>query len=146
MPVLNYNVKKLDKDGKLAVRVINTNPITDPIPVFVTDSPASDTQNIYAQVTSVASSTLTTIVSYTVPSDKSFVLNHVQVSGENIATYTVEIDSVVQALKRTYFTQYNAEFDFSGLEVAANSVVRVRVVHTSPATGDFDARILGIET
>lgn len=107
--------------------------------------------NTFGQISSLASGSNTTIVSYTVPAGKTFFLQHCEVSGENIAVYTVEVASIVQALKRTYWGgSFNEEFKFDdenarGLSVSSSGVVTVKVIHQSATTGDFDARILGVE-
>lgn len=125
-----------------AVEVFVGNSSDNPIPVDIIGCNVND----YGTLTALASSTKTTIVSHTVPSGMTLKIKQVQVSGSNVATYTIEVDSTEEAKKRTYFTEYNAEFDFHGFEIGEGSVVDVKVIHSRPSTGDFEARILGIES
>lgn len=99
----------------------------------------------YGSADSVVSGALTTVATYTVPALRQFVLYKVEASGENVAKYQVEIDSVVKGVKRTWWTDFNTEFNFERMELAAGAVVRVRVEHNSPDAGDFDATIIGVE-
>lgn len=95
----------------------------------------------YNEVSSVLASVLTTIVSYTVINPGK--LKQINVSGTNIAEYRVELNSVVIDKRRTYFgSALNTDFNYDdGLPLAAADVVLVRVIHTRPSTGDFNARI-----
>jgi hypothetical protein len=99
------------------------------------------TINTYAEVTALAASSLTTVVSYTATANCR--LKKVETSGTNIATYTVVIDSSTVDKKRTYFgNSLNAEFNFAeGLQVNSGQTVYVRVIHERPNVGDFNARI-----
>ncbi len=117
----------------------------NPLEVVLTDNTASDKQSHYGEVTSVASAVSTTIVSLTIPASKTFLLREVEVGGTNIATFSVEIASTLEAKKRTYFTHYNERFNFHGLEVATGVTIDVKVIHSRSATGDFEARIIGDE-
>lgn len=123
--------------------------IPSPLPVTLTSSTGATVVNTYDTVSSVASSTITTIVSYTVPSSETFKLSRVEASGNNIASYQVEIDGVVQAFKRTYWgSGFNVNFNFmtaneDGLDVGQNIVIRLRVTHERTEVGDFEGRILG---
>lgn len=99
--------------------------------------------NVFNNVNSVASGALTNIIQYTVPVDKVFYLKLVEVSGTNIARYDVLFDASINARKRTYYTRYNEEFDFSRVQLTAGQVITIRVEHNSPMVGDFDARLTG---
>lgn len=120
------------------VRVTNLS--SEAVPVSLTPQ---DQINTYAEVSSVASATLTTIVSYTVPIGKIFYLNLAELSGSNIAEVFVTVNNVTIAKKRTYFTDYNAEFLFFGNAQAAGDVVAVKIEHNRALVGDFEARIIG---
>jgi hypothetical protein len=97
--------------------------------------------NIYNEVINVSSETLTTIISKTMISSGK--LPCIMVSGSNIGTYTVELNSVVISKARTYFGgDLNYFFDFkSGITLFSGDVVRVRVIHNRPFLGDFNAMI-----
>jgi len=128
-------------------KVINDG--SEPIPVTL-DLTVGVTTNIFDQVTAVATSTQTTILSYTVPASKQFKLQLVEASGENIATYEIYRDTTLEAKRRTYwgagldivlqFIQTNS----AGLVFTAGEKIEIKVEHERPMSGDFDARILGV--
>lgn len=97
--------------------------------------------NEYNEVTSVASSILTTILSKTVINASRIMM--IEVSGTNIAEYTVEVNSSVTAKARTNFgSSLNYNFDFKdGFSVSPGDVILARVIHNRPTVGDFNARI-----
>lgn len=91
------------------------------------------------------------LVSYTVPIGKTSFLTRIDVSGENIAQYTVLINSVIYAVKRTYFGgNLNTEFTFGatgapGYFLNSGDVVSVQVLHNRPASGPFEGTIQVVE-
>ena len=95
----------------------------------------------YNEVTSVASSTLTTVATYVAGS--SVKLKRVEASGTNIAYYIVTVNGSVVAKKYTNFGgPLEVNFDFKdGLALVAADTVLVRVEHTRPSVGDFNATI-----
>lgn len=95
----------------------------------------------YNEVTSVATGVLTTIVSYVALGDSR--MKFVELSGTNIATYTILINSVVINKKRTYYGLMDGRFDFTkGYILALGDLVEIKVIHTQPSVGDFNAFIL----
>lgn len=142
--------------GEVVVRGTNGNSI-EPNPggsinVVVVDAPVAGQHesNTYNQVTSVANGVVTQIVSYTVPFAKTACLHKIQVSGDNFAVYDVLLNGSPIATQRTWYGQFNANFDFftavtAGLTLIAGDIVSVRVLHTRPFLGTFDARIQLIE-
>ena len=100
--------------------------------------------NDFASISSLASASLTTVISYTVPAGKTFYLRMIEFGGGNIATYDVIIDSIPQARRRTYFGgSLSSEFFFDALTVAAGKVIELKVIHGRPMTADFEGRVLG---
>ena len=97
----------------------------------------------YAGISSLASGTLTTILSYTVPVGKTLTLEKIEVSGCNVADYSVDIAAVVKGKRRSYYGNFNADFEYKGLQVLASTIIRVRVIHSSSLSGDFDATLIG---
>ena len=97
--------------------------------------------NDYNEVTSVGTSVLTTILSKTIVNSSKIML--IEVSGSNIAEFTVEINSVIKAKARTYFSSgLNYSFDFKdGYIVNPGDLILTRVIHDRPTVGDFNARI-----
>lgn len=96
----------------------------------------------YNEVTSVASSSLTTIASFTAVSSTR--LRKAMAAGTNIAYYEVVLNGSVIAKKYTYFSGgYNVDFDFEdGIQMAATDTVLVRVEHTRGSVGDFNATLI----
>lgn len=105
----------------------------------------------YAEDDTVVGGVSTDLVSYTCPVGKKAILFAVDASGENIAKFTVLINSVVQMVKRTYFGgDLNAQFRFGSGDAAGyilneGDVVDVQVIHYRPATGTFEGTIQVIE-
>ena len=124
----------------------------EPIEVTISDQTINvdvnitDNDNIineFSEVAAVPVSTPTLIVSYTVPMDKVLELRHVQVSGCNTGKWDVEVDGSPIARKRTYYTQYNEEFEFEALKITEGQVVDVIVENCGSTATEFDGRILG---
>lgn len=106
---------------------------------------AGTTTNIYNEVLSIASGVLTTIASFT--ATQTTKLRQVDVSGENIATFTVLVNGNVVSKKRTYFGgQLDNTFSFdNGIVFATGQQVLVQVIHNRPTTANFNANILLLE-
>ena len=112
----------------------------------VSGSSSSDYKSYFNEVTAVASATLTTIQSYTVPGGKTANLQKIDISGTNIGEYTMLVNGVIQNKVYTYFTTLNNVFDFTGngqagYPLTAGDVVQVKVIHNRPDVGNFNARI-----
>lgn len=89
-----------------------------------------------------------TIVSYTVPAGKTFNLRHASASGDNIAEYTLKVNGSPLVHKRTWFTDYNAEFFFEsndggGYVGNAGDIFTLEVSNFRPTPGDFNGTIFG---
>ena len=133
------------------VEIIQVN-LDGSINVNPTSTPGNhNPQSVYNEVTSVATGTLTTIATYTVPVAKVALLETVAVSGTNIAAYTVEVNATVVDKKYTWFNGPMSElFTFQTVsggskKLVAGDVVRVRVIHGRGPVGDFNAKIDVVE-
>ena len=126
------------KDGKLVVDT-EIGDITVITPV-----------NTYGEAPLVAQGTDTTVVSYVVPTGKTFYLRHGSASGENLARFWLEINGVKQDTRRSHFGGYNVDFFFEasgterGVPATATQVVRIRVRHEHNTPGDFDGKLYGV--
>lgn len=98
---------------------------------------------LYNEISSVASGALTSIIAYAVPVGFIFALDRVDVSGENIATYQVEIDSVINSKSRTYFGNLNTSLLFNAKRLTGLKLITVKVEHSRPEVADFNATIIG---
>lgn len=124
-------------DGKFYTRVSSDG---KPIPVtFTAGTPFVE----YGSVSSVANGISTTVLSYTVPAGKTLLLSKVEVSGCNVAEYSVTINAVTKGVRRTYWGNFNADFEYNDLSVATGLVVLIKVIHNRPLAGDFDATLIG---
>lgn len=94
-------------------------------------------------VTSVASSTLTDIINYTVPVGEKLFLYKIEVSGCNVAKFQIDIEGSIKGVRRTYWGNFNADFEFNRLELNSGETIKVQVIHERPNTGDFEATIIG---
>jgi hypothetical protein len=89
-----------------------------------------------------------TVVSYTVPVGKTFRLRHASASGDNIAEFFVKVNGATVAKKRSWYTDYNAEFFFGpsdggGYVAVAGDIVTIEVNNFGPNPGDFNGTIFG---
>lgn len=106
--------------------------------------------NEFNEVLAVSNGVDTDLITYTVPIGETLFLSRIDVSGENIARFEVQLDTDVIARKRTYFSgPLNETFDFTqsgkrGYQINAGKVIKVKVLHGRPMAGDFEARIQGI--
>ena len=115
-----------------------------------TGTPVYDVSNIYNYVSSVPSSTLTSVVTYTVPALKKAYLIRIPFSGQNIAQYQVLKNASVIDNQWTYFGgNLSGTFDFSsqgfGLPLVAGDVISLKVTHVRSFVADFNGRIFYIE-
>lgn len=103
-------------------------------------------KNVFNAVSSIASGSNTQVVVYTVPAGKTFFLDLIEFSGQNIATFQVVVNSSVEAQKETYFSgPLYGEFKFEKLKFTSGDVIELKVEHQRSETGDFNGRILGSE-
>lgn len=131
----NGNIIEPNPDGSLNVNVLPS------------INPTNVVKNIFGAAASVASGATTTIVQYTVPLNKIAILERSAASGENIGTYTILINNVIQAIQRTYYAGgFNVDFEFTtgdanGLILQPGDNVKVTILHNRPDPANFDARI-----
>ena len=116
---------------------------SNPLNVFVVSASGSTPVLEYNEITSLASGALTNILSYIVPVGKTLQLKKVEVSGCNVAKYSVEIDSAENGVRRTYFGNFNADFEFDNFQITEGKIIRIKVIHNRPVLGDFNATMIG---
>lgn len=103
--------------------------------------------NKYGEISSLANSVESLIVSYTVPASEIFKLSLIEFSGENIAKYIVLLNDVKIAQKRTYFGgNLYGQFDFGFYDLTQGDKIDLKVEHNRPQQADFEGRILGVKT
>lgn len=106
--------------------------------------------NTYNYVSAVPSSTLTSVVTYTVPVSKKAYLIKVPFAGQNVAQWQLYKNASVIDNQWTYFGgNLTGTFDFSlqnfGLPLVAGDVIVLKVSHVRPFVGDFNGRIFYVE-
>lgn len=138
---LGDGVKFITSTSSGAKTALDVNVINGLTPVV-----GSNVQNIFNEVQSVASGVYTQILTFTAVDECQ--LKKVVCSGDNIATYDIQVNSDVQSKQRTYFGgSLNCKFDFEeGLLLEPGDTIEVYVVHNRPSIGDFNSNILILET
>lgn len=136
----NGNIIEPNPDGSINVNIVST------------PSAGNDVINKYSEANAVASGATTTVVTYTVPLSKtSAVLQRISVSGENIAKWTIFINSVQIDTRRTFFGSSLSEyFEFTtggsdGVVLLPGDLIEVMVLHNRPFVADFEGRIQVLE-
>lgn len=97
--------------------------------------------NVYGEVLSIPMNMLTTVTTYTATQDVRVRL--AEVSGTNIAEWTVNVNSSIVNKKRTFFGNLNETFQFDkGYPLVLGDVVEVQVTHSRPSVGDFNSSLV----
>ena len=118
---------------------------------WVAPPPTGNIKSAFNYISAIPSSTLTTLITYTVPPSMKAFLVRVAFSGQNVAQYQLFKNASMIDNQWTYFGgELSGVFDFSvdnyGLPLAAGDVITVQVQHVRPFVGDFNGRIFYIET
>lgn len=130
----------VNPDGSLNVKITaNTAPPDPSVSSYTVESGTVATA--YNEVSSVPSGTLTTIVSYTCTGPTR--IKFAEVTGTNIAEYTVLVNGIVKNKKRTYYGNLDNSFQFAkGLGISSGDVISLQVTHNQTDLGDFSGFIL----
>lgn len=98
-------------------------------------------ETAYAEVLAIGAGVETLVVSYTAVQPTR--LKIAEVSGTNIAAFTIYVNGAAIHKKRTYFGMLDNNFTFSkGYAVVASDVISVKVLHGQASAGDFNAFLL----
>lgn len=123
----------------------------NPFPVYLSESaPVGELVNEFNSISSVAKDVQTDLLTYTVPIGKSMELMRVRVGGDNIATYELYKNGTLFAVHRTYFSGAltdTIEFGVlkKGIQLISADVLQIKVTHSRPWVGAFEANIQLIE-
>lgn len=122
------NLLDINSDGSINVNVQNTL-ATNPVTFY------------YNEVSEVAANTLTEVNKFIAVG--SCLLKRIVASGDNVATYQIEVNNLVLAKKRTFFgNSLDIELFFeNGISLNANDEVSIKVVHNRPSNGSFNATV-----
>ncbi len=107
--------------------------------------PRGITKNIYNDVSAVVITVETLINTYTVAIGKKFDLKNLSCSGDNIARFIIKINGLTVIAKRTWWTDFNADFSFTGETLSAGDKVEIFVENNGIDSSDFESTITGGE-
>jgi hypothetical protein len=120
---------------------------SSPLPVQ-TNVIAGVDVSVYNEIDNINSNALTKVVDYLVPASGTFLLNKIDVNGDNVAEYTFKVNSVTWDKKFSSFFEYPITFDFynfnKGFQFNAGDLLELWVIHNRPFLGSFNARIQGL--
>ena len=102
------------------------------------------TRNVFADVT-VVPSLQTALVTYTVPTGRTAILEKVFASGQQVGRFDLLLNSATIDTQRTSYGSFNVKFDFSssgtGFQLNSGDIVTLEVTNSQSDSGDFNARI-----
>ena len=110
--------------------------------VFVNIPEVGNPINLYSEILSLASLATSNVILYTVPVSKKLKVKRIDFSGENRATFSVDVNGSIQSKKRLYFTRYNGEFILD-LNLIAGDVIRLIVENNTNSVADFNGNLQG---
>lgn len=123
--------------GEVEIKNDNGNPV--PTVAVIDYNPIY----VYSEISSVPMGIETVIVSYTVPVGKAAKLNLSEMTGNNIAEYSLYVGAIRVAKKRTQYTDLNAQMTFTnvGYTLTSGQTISLRVKHLRPSLGEFEANL-----
>jgi hypothetical protein len=133
-----------------ADRALHTTLVNSSIDVNPTPASNVSTKLKYAEIKSIPSGSLQTLITYIVPTDTKTMLQRVLVSGEVNATYKINYNSTPIATKRTYYTALNEVFDFiensnNGFIMQPGDMIEITVISTIPKIADYESTLQIVE-
>jgi hypothetical protein len=141
-----YDPKKLgQKDSDHSIPVVLSSDYT--LPVTTSCLPG---ESIFGTASSVANGSLTLVLTYTVPSLKIFQASQVQLEGDNVAKWTIEVNGTEIARSRFSYTSFETVVNLyalpSGcLELESGDTIVCKVLQESRANpGNYSARLTGV--
>lgn len=133
-------------NGDKCVRVcLSTDQV--PLPVDTSGGAMGVSLNVFNEITGVAQSAESDVVSYTVPALKKATILYIDASGDSTAIYRVKLNGTTIAKKRSYpGGGANVQFDFDRYCVNAGDEIKVTAenCNLSADAGEFEARINGM--
>ena len=98
---------------------------------------------IYNEVSSIIPETETKINEYTVAIGKIFDSCNILCSGSNISRFIIKKNGATLFSKRTWWTEFNAEFHLKDLKFNAGDKVEVFAINHGVKNSDYESTILG---
>lgn len=143
--------------GTVSIQDTAGNPLTSSsgaLNVNLVSAPASNINLVadYNEVTGVASGIETTVATYTANTLADCYLERIMGSGTNVSEYRLYQNATIIDKKYSSFTDFNVVFEFStgntsapGLKLGTSDVIYLKIIHTRPSVGNFNANILVTE-
>jgi len=101
----------------------------------------------FNSVSAVATGAETTLISKVTPPG-GFRLMKVDVSGENVALFSLKVDGVTLFTKRSWWNNWNQEFRFedfqNGLRLTQGQVLSITVLHNRPSPANYEVTVMGL--
>jgi hypothetical protein len=131
------NILAINSDGSINVHAV------------ISPTAPGTAINIYNEVTGIAISSSTTVVTYTVPVGKKLSITRVEFSSDSVSTFELDFSGSPAAKKRLTFTNFNGDFDFEnmqdGLSLTAGTIINVVATNNSvQGAAEFAANIQGV--
>jgi hypothetical protein len=113
--------------------------------IVTTTGAAGTPVNVFAENTTVPSSILTAILSYTVPAGKTLSITGVYGWGQADGEFAIKVDSVVVGggWSSPSFRTLHLNYESAPISATAGQVVTVNVTQYQTSTQDFKANLLG---
>lgn len=102
-------------------------------------------RNVYNEISNITSEIETLVTTYTVPIGKKFDLSRAVCSGDNIARFTIKVNGSILQGKRTWWSDFNTEFNVDEDILNAGEKVEIFVTNRGIKSADFEATIIGGE-
>jgi type III secretion system FlhB-like substrate exporter len=133
-------------NGKTSRAVLVENDQNNPIPVVFSPLLPSNAQKLelFNQVSSIAPTVITQIISFIVPASKLLVLERVCASGDNVSKFILNINGSPVDIQRSSFTDYNVNFCVEKVYLNEGESIDLFVSHNRPSLSDYNATIKGI--
>ena len=121
-----------------AQEVFVGNTASNPVPVDFTSR--GEPKYVYNEVASTGLGDIT-IIDYTVLVGTGNDLTRINCSGENIGVYKLLINDVVIDKKRSYYTDYNVNFNLNTIQITQSDNVKIIVENRNSSPADFNATL-----
>jgi hypothetical protein len=125
------NEVAVNADGSINVNVVNA-------------SVPTGNQIIFNSVGAVASGSETDVITMTAPLS-GLRVSRIDMSGENIAIFSIKVDGAVKAVRRTWWSNFNVSFTAepfqNGFFIPSGSTLTVSVIHTRASSAPFEATV-----
>lgn len=113
------NTLEVNPDGSLNVKVDDSSQIN------------------YYEITNIPSNTLTNVFTQNIISEQK--MTRLQVSGTNLAEYTLLLNSQIKSKFRTNVTNLNYTLDLENFQLNPGDTLELKVIHLNASLGNFNS-------